>query len=198
MKIFKNINDSEIAMLLIGGDIGIIPTDTVYGFACKADNPTATKLLYDTKRKHETKPGTIIAANVSQLIDLGFDRNELKFALEILNAGVSVIMKINAHRSYLNFGINTQAARIIVTGNLHDLLKITGPLITSSANKPGQEPIKSIEQGKDIFGEEISFYVDGGYINSRPSTILKINKGKVELVRNGSVDVSKFLKQNLR
>jgi len=197
MKIFRSIKDSEVSKLLINGNVGIIPTDTVYGFACKADNPVATKLLYETKRKNETKPGTIIAANEFQLIDLGFDKDDVNLAQEILNLGVSVIIKIKDDRSYLNFGINTQAARIIKKGGLHELLEITGPLITSSANKPGQDPIKTIEECENIFKEDISFYVDGGHIDNRPSTIIKIDKEKIEIVRIGSVDVSKFLKQKL-
>jgi len=197
MKIFNNLTDPIIVELFNDGKIGIIPTDTVYGFACQANNKDAVNLLYQTKRRGQTKPGTIIAANITQLISLGFIEAEIEKSKNLLNIGVSVIMNIEAEKSYLNFGINSQAARIITEGDLHNLLKKTGPLLTSSANKPGQDPITTIEQGVNLFEKNIAFFVDGGEINNSPSTIVRMNHGRLDIIRNGSIDVSGFLKQNL-
>jgi tRNA threonylcarbamoyl adenosine modification protein (Sua5/YciO/YrdC/YwlC family) len=197
MKIFDSIEDSEIIQLINDGHIGVLPTDTVYGIVCKASNKESVKLLYETKRRGQTKPGTIIAANENQLIELGFNKSDLSQSKRFLNLGISVIMGIDNSKSYLNFEVNTQAARIIKSGLLHQLLQKTGPLLTSSANNPGESPVKSIKEAVGVFGDRIKFYVDGGEMNISPSTILKINNNGFEIIRRGSIDVNELLKQNL-
>ena len=197
MKIFDSIEDSEIIQLINDGHIGVLPTDTVYGIVCKASNKESVNLLYETKRRGQTKPGTIIAANVNQLIELGFNKSDLSQSKRFLNLGISVIMGMDSSKSYLNFQANTQAARIIKSGLLHQLLEKTGPLLTSSANNPGESPVKSVKEAVEVFGDRIEFYVDGGEMNISPSTILKINNNGLEIIRLGSIDVNELLKQNL-
>jgi len=197
MKIFDSIEDSEIIQLINDGHIGVLPTDTVYGIVCKASNKESVNLLYETKRRGQTKPGTIIAANENQLIELGFNKSDLSQSKRFLNLGISVIMGMDSSKSYLNFQANTQAARIIKSGLLHQLLEKTGPLLTSSANNPGESPVKSVKEAVEVFGDRIEFYVDGGEMNISPSTILKINNNGLEIIRLGSIDVNELLKQNL-
>jgi L-threonylcarbamoyladenylate synthase len=197
MKIFDSIEDSEIIQLINDGHIGVLPTDTVYGIVCKASNKESVKLLYETKRRGQTKPGTIIAANENQLIELGFNKSDLSQSKRFLNLGISVIMDMDSSKSYLNFQASTQAARIIKSGLLHQLLEKTGPLLTSSANNPGESPVKSVKEAVEVFGDRIEFYVDGGEMNISPSTILKINNNGLEIIRLGSIDVNELLKQNL-
>lgn len=74
--IFNNISDPKLIELLIDGGVGVLPTDTVYGLVCRASNQTAVKRLYGLK-KREHKPGTLIAANIDQLVELGFKRRYL-------------------------------------------------------------------------------------------------------------------------
>lgn len=73
MKIIATITDSSLAPLLKAGAIGVLPTDTVYGIVCSAALPVAVGKLYAAKQR-DHKPGTIIAANVDQLVELGVKR----------------------------------------------------------------------------------------------------------------------------
>jgi len=189
MKIYKSFSE-EVTKDFLNGQLGIIPTDTVYGFAAAATMPQASRRLYDTKRPGSLKPGTLIAANISQLEQLGFDKKQLSEASEYLDLGVSVIIDCPKQLGYLNFNQNSQAVRIIKNSKLNNLLLLTGPLITSSANLPGEITINKIDDAVKLFEKMVDFFVDGGEItNNIPSTIIKINNRKVEILRQGSVKI---------
>jgi L-threonylcarbamoyladenylate synthase len=122
--------------LQIKGEIAIIPTDTVYGVVARASDQLAVARLYELKHR-EAKPGTLVAANVGQLVDMGIEREYLAAVEKYWPGAVSVIIPCNRSLAYLHQGINSLAIRIPDDVWLHDLLEQTGPLLTSSANQPG-------------------------------------------------------------
>ena len=56
--------------------MGVIPTDTVYGVVARAADEAAVARLYKLKHR-DSKPGTVIAANIDQLVELGVKRRYL-------------------------------------------------------------------------------------------------------------------------
>ena len=72
---------------------------------------------------------------------------------------------------------------------LRALLKITGPLVAPSANVEGESPAKTVAGAKRYFGDKIEFYGDAGKRVSRPSTIIKMENGKIMVLRKGAVAI---------
>jgi tRNA threonylcarbamoyl adenosine modification protein (Sua5/YciO/YrdC/YwlC family) len=184
------IEDTEpIAKLLLSGSVGVLPTDTVYGLVTCASNVAAAKLLYGLKSR-EQKPGTIIAANVGQLEALGLKRRYLKVVEQYWPASLSVVIPCGQDLEYLHQGAGGLAVRIPADKKLNNLLKLTGPLLTTSANAPGKPVANTIDEAKSFFGNNVSFYVDGGNLSNRkPSTIIRIVDDAIEVLRRGSVNV---------
>jgi L-threonylcarbamoyladenylate synthase len=82
------------------------------------------------------------------------------------------------------------AVRIPADKPLQKLLHQTGPLLTSSANHPGQPPANDIKAAEKYFGDEVDFYVDGGDLAGRePSTIIRIVDDAIEVLRQGAVKI---------
>jgi L-threonylcarbamoyladenylate synthase len=176
--------------LLQNGSIGVIPTDTVYGVVARAEDSASVKRLYDLK-KRDSKPGTLIAASTKQLEDLGLKHRYLKAVEQFWPGAVSVIIPVSdPNLSYLHQGKLSLAVRIPDDPNLRDLLKITGPLLTSSANDPGQPTAVSLEQAKAYFGEKVDFYDGDVDLSGRqPSTIIRILDDAIKVVRMGAVKI---------
>ena len=66
----------------------------------------------------------------------------------------------------------------------------TGPLITSSANQPGESPATTIQEAINYFGDSVDFYVDGGEIKDvLPSTIIRPSANGLEILRQGSISL---------
>lgn len=183
--------DDALRMLEKPGAVVVLPTDTIYGVVAKAEDTSAVEKLYALKHR-EGKPGTVIAANINQLENLGLKRRYLKAVEQYWPGQISVIIPCANHElAYLHQGKMSLAVRIPDDNELLSLLKTTGPLLTSSANHPGEPPANNVEQAKLAFGGEIDFYADGGDLsNHQPSTIIKIVDDAIEVLRQGAVKIS--------
>src|SRR3982751_2289714 len=73
------------------GSIAIIPTDTVYGVVARAADKAAVARLYELKKRDE-KPGTLIAASIEQLEEIGLKRRYLKAVEQFWPGAVSVVI----------------------------------------------------------------------------------------------------------
>lgn len=171
------------------GTIAVILTDTVYGVVARATDPAAVERLYRLKRR-ENKPGTLIAAAVDQLVALGIKRRYLQAVERYWPGAVSVIIPCGEEMLYLHQGVQSLAVRIPDDASLHVLLERTGPLITSSANQPGELPARTIAEAKAYFGDTVDLYVDGGDVAGRkPSTVIRVVDDVVEVIREGAVKI---------
>ncbi len=190
MKIFKSLADPELATLLKAGAVGVVPTDTVYGLACRAADQAAVTRLYALKNR-ENKPGTIIAGRLQQLIDLGLRARYLKAVEQYWPNPLSVIIPCaDAGLAYLHQGKNSLAVRVTADKSLQELIGRTAALLTSSANQPGEPPANSLAEARAYFGDSVDFYVDGGVIKDHaPSTVIRIIDDAIEVVREGAVKI---------
>ena len=172
------------------GAIAVIPTDTVYGVVARAADTAAVERLYHLKRR-EHKPGTLIAASIEQLIVLGIKARYLKAVEQFWPNPISVIIPCGPELEYLHQGVGSLAIRIPKDTILNKLTMATGPLLTSSANQPGEPPATTIDQAKAYFGDAVDRYVDGGDLSSRqPSTIIRVVDDAIEIIREGAVKIS--------
>lgn len=177
----------EAINALKGGGVGVMPTDTVYGLVAAATDRKAVERLYELKRR-EQKPGTLIAASVDDLAELGLDRNDLQLASKLWPASLCVIVGAGEELRYLHQGVGSLAVRIPADDKMRSFLMKTGPLATSSANQPGEPPAINVNEAWNYFGETADFYVDGGDLSGRePSTIIRMRDGEIEVLREGAV-----------
>lgn len=187
-KILKTLGASDLQGLLMAGSVGVIPTDTVYGLACRASDEEAVGRLYKLKSR-ERKPGTVIAADINQLIDLGIKARYLKAVEQFWPGSVSVIIP-SRDLEYIHVGLQGIAVRIPEHRQLNELLQKTGPLLTSSANQPGEPPANTIAEAQKYFEDNVDFYTDGGDLfGHKPSTVIRIIDDAVEVVRQGAVTI---------
>ncbi len=190
MVTFSTLHDSEIVNLLQNGSVGVIPTDTVYGLACLATDRTAVGRLYELKSRDD-KPGTLIAASIEQLVELGIPRRYVTAAQNFWPNPISVIIPTTPDLQYLDLGRMSLAMRVPIDQTITALLANTGPLLTSSANHPGEPPASTSEEAKTYFGDSVDFYVDGGDLSDRAaSTIIRIIDDAVEVLREGAVKIN--------
>ncbi|MEO7364393.1 MAG: L-threonylcarbamoyladenylate synthase [Candidatus Saccharimonadales bacterium] len=172
------------------GALIVMPTDTVYGVVAQAHDQSAVERLYTAKNR-EHKPGTVIAASIEQLVELGLKRRYLSAVSQFWPGPVSVIIPCaDPALSYLHQGKQSLAVRIPQPTELRDLLEQTGPLLTSSANHPDQPTAVTVDQARDYFGDTVDFYLDGGDLTDhKPSTIIRIVDDAVEVIRQGAVKI---------
>jgi L-threonylcarbamoyladenylate synthase len=183
-------SQAEAAKILMDGGVGVLPTDTVYGLVARAADETAVLRLYGLKQR-ERKPGTVIAASVEQLVGLGLDEADLRAVEHWWPNSLSLIMPAGEALAHIHQGLVSFPVRIPKDEALRRFLEQTGPLLTSSANQPGEPPAVNVAEAYKCFGDGADFYVDGGDLSGRaPSTIIRLRDGRVEVLREGAVKIS--------
>lgn len=185
----NTLSDIEIVSLLSGGAVGVIPTDTVYGLVCCATNEAAVNRLYQIKSRKQD-PGTVIAASIEQLVSLGLKARYLKAVAQFWPNAISIIIPCDSQLDYLDLGKRSLAVRIPNNKTLNTLIKKSGPLLTSSANMPGEPPANNIIEAQKYFGNTVDFYVDGGDMSDHaPSTLIRVIDDAIEILRPGAVKI---------
>lgn len=179
----------QAAAILLKGGVGVLPTDTIYGLVACAVDKKAVERFYLLKHR-EHKPGTVVAANIDQLVDLGVPKRYLRTVEYLWPNPISVEIGLGNRLNYLHMDTGRQGFRIVADEYLRLVLNQTGPLVTSSANKPGEPGSTNVDQAYRYFLESVDFYVDGGDLSDRmPSTIIRIVDDAIEVIRKGAVDI---------
>jgi L-threonylcarbamoyladenylate synthase len=181
--IFRMMN---IADLLGAGGVGIMPTDTIYGIVGSALDKKAVERIYRLRKRDLKKPMIILIAGIGDLKLFGVkvDRGTEKNLKDVWPGKVSVILPCPAGKfSYLHRGTKTLAFRLPKPLRLRELLRTTGPLVAPSANLHGMPPARTIAEAKKYFADKVDFYADAGRLHSKPSTLIKIEQGRIVVVR---------------
>lgn len=183
------LNDSKLTDILTKGGVVVLPTDTVYGLACVANDEGAVGRLYGLKNR-DTKPGTVIAADIQQLVALGIKARYLKPVAHYWPNAISIVIP-SFDLKYIHLGVGSIAVRIPKHDGLNRLLTATGPLLTTSANQPGQPEAATLYEAAQYFGDSVDAYVEGGDLSGRAaSTVIRIVDDAVEVLRTGAVKIA--------
>ena len=177
----------SIAQTLASGGVGVIPTDTLYGLVGSALIPEAIDRIYDLKHRDPKKPLIVLISELSQLEQFGIELSEgLLTQLGAYWPGpYSIILPtLDDQFEYLSRGTDTIAFRLPNNPDLCALISEVGPLVAPSANPEGMPPSTTIEQAQKYFGTDVEFYVDGGELDNKASTILRLDGDAVEVIRD--------------
>lgn len=167
-----------------------MPTDTIYGIVARAADEKAVNRLYALKHR-EHKPGTVIAASVEQLVELGVPKRYLSAVEHLWPNALSVEIPLGHRLTYLHQDTGRQAYRVVADEKILAILRHTGPLVTSSANQPGEPVADNIEEAVAYFDGQVDFYVDGGELVGRePSTLIRVVDDAIEVLRKGAFHIS--------
>ena len=186
----------EIAGVIKNGGIAVLPTDTIYGIVGLAENKSVVERIYKLRKRTSSKPMIILVSSVDQIINLGVKITLKQKAIfkKLWPNPTSIVIDCPFKRlHYLHRGKNSLAFRIPDNEFLLNLLKLTGPVVAPSANFEGGKPAKNIDEAKQYFKDSVPLYVDTGELNSPPSTVVKLEKTKLILLRQGATDIPKSL-----
>ncbi|MBT1170025.1 L-threonylcarbamoyladenylate synthase [Bifidobacterium sp. SO4] len=190
---------AEAARVIREGGLVVIPTDTVYGVACDPRNTDAIDRIYRLKRRPRYKALQVLLASVDQLDELGLDLpsplNRLSAAFlpgafsPIAVARPDCTLKTLADTADGRPG--TQGIRIPNSALALRILKATGPVAASSANRSGEESAQSVEEAIAAFGDEVNLYLDGGPTPGHvSSTVVRADpygRDGIEILREGVI-----------
>ena len=180
----KNLITSRLSM----GELIYMPTDTIPGLACSVAALDAIELLYQLKQRDHKKPPTIIISELHQLtyLSVTLPRTVKSLIEDGWPPRTSYVLEVQDYDTtlHLHRGRGSLAIRMTADPELKQIIDISGPLATSSANIQDQPPSTSSEQARKHFGDSIVTYIEHPPIVSSPSAIYRIAEdGSLEQIR---------------
>lgn len=187
---------TQVVQLLKKGEIGIMPTDTVYGIVGSALSPEAVEEIYKLRKRTTGKPMIVLifSLNDLNLFNIKLTDKQKEFLQKNWPNPLSVVLPcLDEKWAYLHRGTNSLAFRIPKDERLLKILKQAGPLVAPSANLEGADIAKNLKEAKEYFADKISFYFDGGQIQSQPSSLIELfDDGTFKLKRAGLLNIDKL------
>lgn len=192
---FKGNTVNQVIKTLKDGGTAIVPTDTVYGIICSAQNKKAVAKLYKVKQRDTDKPCIILVNKIDQIKSFGINitEDQKSFMDKYWPGAVSIILPCSTKKyEYLHRGIGSIAFRMIgkKSRNLYKIIDSLGPVLAPSANPQGQPVATCENKAKKYFGDRVDAYLCGGTRRSLPSTLVDYTKTKPALIRAGKVSVT--------
>lgn len=182
------IDPGRVARVLDSGSVAVVPTDTVYGLAAVLQDAAVSR-VFALKGRPEDKALPVLAADRSDLETVADLDARARGLAESFWPGPLTIVCRRTSSFQLDLGgagDETVAVRIPALDLLLDILRVTGPLAVTSANVSGAAPATTVGRAREIFGEAVGAYVDGGVCDGAPSTVIS-TVGDPVVLREGAL-----------
>jgi L-threonylcarbamoyladenylate synthase len=189
----------EIAAILGENGVVLLPTDTIYGLHARALDERAVERIVGIKGRAETKPFVVLASSIDEFPDLGInaDPDLLQRLASIWPAPLTAILPLH-HPIAASRGVDSLAIRIPALDWLRDLVRRTGPLVSTSANRSGEPPVDRPESLARELHEALDAIVDAGVRAGEPSAIVDLTSAEPRFIRDGERLFTQNLRKSLR
>ncbi|MFD3538770.1 L-threonylcarbamoyladenylate synthase [Streptomyces sp. NPDC058662] len=181
----------EAASAVRRGELVVLPTDTLYGIGADAFSPDAVHELLAAKGRGRNMPTPVLIGSPNTLHGLVTDFSEQ--AWELVDAfWPGALTLVARHQPSLAWDLGDTQGTVAVRMPLHpvaiELLTEVGPMAVSSANLSGQPAPEDCDAAREMLGDSVSVYLDGGPTPGiQPSSIVDVT-GKVPvLLREGAL-----------
>jgi L-threonylcarbamoyladenylate synthase len=173
------------------GKLIVLPTDTVYGIGADAFTADAVGDLLDAKGRGRDVPPPVLVGDRSVLLGLAVDVPEYAERLteEFWPGALTLILTAQPSLTWdLGETRGTVALRMPDDETALELLRTTGPLAVSSANRHGKDAALSVMDAATQLGDRVEVYLDGGPARiGTSSTIIDTTVEPPEIVREGAL-----------
>jgi len=184
---------ANVVEILKDGGIIAYPTDTTYGIGCSIFSKKGIERIYLLKQREKKKPFSFICSDLSEVARYAKVSN---YAYKILKRNLPgpytfVLDATSIVPDLLVTKQKTVGIRIPDNRICLSLVKALGhPIITTSANLSGEEPIGDpylVELG---MGKQLDVVVDGGILSADVSSVVSLIGDYPQVLRAGVGDVS--------
>ncbi len=177
-------NIRRAADLLKKGRLVIVPTETVYGVAARADSAEAMARLYAAKGRDVSKRIAYFAAGIEAVRAAGVevDGRAEKLAAAFWPGPLTMVLP-RAGGGWEGFRVPDHAVAL-------EWLKELGGVVpaVTSANRSGAPAARTAQEAWDALAPHVELALDAGPVETgEASTVVKIGGGAVEILRAGPI-----------
>ncbi len=180
----------EVAEAVAAGLVVGLPTDTVYGVGVDPQNEEAVRRLYELKGRPAHKPVGLLVADLAQAREIAvlsgpaaeLAERHWPGALTLVVTPRVVLPNWVGDRNLRTVGIRVPDHPLALA-----LLRRTGPMAVTSANRSGEPEALSDVEAREIFGDGVAVYLPGECPGGAPSTVVDATGRELVVLREGPV-----------
>jgi len=184
------------ALAIQGGELIVIPTDTVYGVAADAFSPYSVgNLLVAKGRGREMPPPVLVSASTTlDALATGVPTYARELVEALWPGPLTLVCRQQTSLQWeLGDTRGTVAVRMPDNEVALELLSRTGPLAVSSANVTGQPAATNADAAEEMLGPSVAVILDDGPTpGPEPSTIVDVTGPQGRILRMGAVSLERL------
>ncbi|QAY68820.1 L-threonylcarbamoyladenylate synthase [Xylanimonas protaetiae] len=177
------------------GGLVVLPTDTVYGVGAEAFDADAVAAIGTAKGRADGTPPPVLVPDLRTLDGLATDVSADARALAaafwpgaltlVLRAQPSLQWDLGDSRGVVALRVPDHPAALA-------LLRRTGPLAVTGAQRAGQPAPRDAAAAREQLGDAVAVYLDGGAVPGGGSTVVDATVTPPRLVRAGAIDLARL------
>lgn len=194
-----------IKKILEGGGLIAYPTETVYGLGCDPFQKEAVEKIFKLKGRGHPPLILIPDRKWLHLFVEDIPSKALELIEKFWPGPLTVALKASQRVPiWLRHPNGTVALRISGFRWVQEFLSFYDrPLLSTSANRSGQNPLKDIESIKKVFSDEIDYYVEeipraysprNDSLPSLSSTLVSFYDNELHFIREGVIPFKSIVK----
>lgn len=170
----------------------LLPTDTVYGLAARADEAGAAA-VYELKGRAARQPTALVAANVDDLLRA---IPELELPHELFPGAYTIVVANPARRFAWLTGETPEKIGIRVpnlTDEARRAVEAVGVVLATSANEPGEPAAASLDEVPARIRRAVAAEIDAGRLPGTASTVIDLTTPEPAILREGAIPATEAL-----
>jgi L-threonylcarbamoyladenylate synthase len=181
---FKQDREKFCYVIAKQSKVFIYPTDTIYGIGCNAEDDGAVERIRKIKERY-TRPFSVIAPSKEWIFENCEINENQKEYIDKLPGPYTLVLPLKNKSSIsplVNNNLDTIGVRI-PDHWISDFVSYFGkPVVTTSANKMGENFMTSIDDLDPRIGSKLDFVVYEGEKSGRPSKVIDLTMEDVEVI----------------
>lgn len=181
-----------VSEALRGGAVVVLPTDTVYGLAVAATATTsgAASALFALKGRPSSVPLAVLVEDLEQALTLCEPppSGVMRVIERFWPGPLTVVLE---RRSSVEVELGGEGSSVGVRSPDHALVRAVagavGPLVTTSANRHGEQTPATASEVAELFGDAVAVVVDGGRCDGVASTVIDGREDSLPVLRQGPI-----------
>lgn len=181
----------KAAAVVKRGGLIVYPTDTVYGLGCDPFDEDAVSRLFRAKGRG-SKAVSVLCGSAAKAGDLvRLSPRALALAQDSWPGPLTIVAPLRRRvPPQLNSGSETLGVRVPGSPTCLELIDTCGGWLTgTSANISGNPSSRSASEAQKQLGASVDLILDGGTLEGKESTVVRVDGSAVTILRTGPVGV---------
>ncbi|MEU0559696.1 L-threonylcarbamoyladenylate synthase [Dactylosporangium sp. NPDC006015] len=175
------------------GDLVVMPTDTVYGIGADAFKSWSVTALNNAKGSSAPVPVLVGSRHTLDGLVFGLPQAARDLVDAFWPGALTIVVEHAPSLQWDLGGDGTVAVRMPLHPIALEVLRETGPMAVSSANKQGQPAAETAAEARDQLGYSVSVYLEGGPCPEPvASTIISVTNSEHRVLRAGAIPIEKL------